>query len=186
MGESSRAWGPPRGAHCRREANEGARATGEAANNDLPLVPPFPSADPHASSGNCQNPESACRMWRLMTHLKNERHVPTDLDQRRRWSAVGDRPEWVWDTPPVILAPLCLGGEQQQSVCCGLRCRAVSPTTGTRARQAHCGARGAVGCFEDDRSGRGATEKVQPITREVDACRVTIVAIPPFVLYPSI
>ena len=141
--------------------------------------------DPHASSGNCQIPEFVCRMWRLMAHVKNECHVETDLDQRRRWSAVGDRPEWVWDTPPLLLAPLCLGGEEQQSVCCGgLRCRAVSPTTCTRARQAHCGAQAPVGCFEDDRSGRGETEKAQPITSDVDAYRVTIVAIPLFVLYP--
>jgi hypothetical protein len=99
-----------------------------------------------------------------MAHLKNERHVQQDLDPLRRWSAVGDRPERVRN------AVCHLSGLEKRSGPCRLKCRADSPTTSTRARQAHCGARVPVGCLEGDRSGHGPTDKVQPVTRDVDAC----------------
>ena len=105
-----------------------------------------------------------------MAHLENERHVQKDLDQLRRWSAMGDRPERVRN------ASCHLSGQQKRSGCCRLKCCAVASTTSTRARQAYCGARVPVGCLEGDRSGRGETEKVQPATRDGDAHRVTIVA----------
>ena len=132
---------------------------------------PTPSHKIHrASPGTGQNQESSCGIWLLVTHLDNERHVQKDLDQLRRWSAVGDRPERVRN------ASCHLSGQQKRSGCCRLKCCAVAPTTSTGARQAYCGARVPVGCLEGDRSGRGETEKVQPATRDGDTYRVTIVA----------
>ena len=99
-----------------------------------------------------------------MAHLKNGRHVQKDLDQLRRWSAVGDRPERVRS------ASRHLSVEEKRSGCCRLTCRAVSPETNQRAREAHCGSRVPVERLEGDRSGHGKTENVQPVTRDVDAC----------------
>jgi hypothetical protein len=41
-------------------------------------------------AGTCDNPASACGMWRLRAHLTHERDGQQDLDQRRRSSAVGE------------------------------------------------------------------------------------------------
>jgi hypothetical protein len=35
-------------------------------------------------SGNRQNPQSACRMWRLMAHIKYERDAEKGLEQPGR------------------------------------------------------------------------------------------------------
>ena len=126
-----------------------------------------------ASPGTGQNQESSCGMWRLMTHLENERHVQGDLDQLRRWSAVRDRPERLRN------AARHLSGQEKRSGCCRLRCRAVPSATNQRAREAHCRVRVPVRRLEGDRSGHRETEKAQPATRHVDAYRVTIVANPP-------
>jgi hypothetical protein len=83
---------------------------------------------------------------------------------------MGDRPEWVWDTLPLILATLRRGDKQNRSACCGLRCGAVAPETNRRTRKAHCGVNIPIGGLEGDRSGHGKTENVQPITRDADAC----------------
>jgi hypothetical protein len=66
--------------------------------------------------------------------------------------------------------PAC---HQKRSDCCQLKCGAVTSVTNQRVREAHCGVRVTVGRLEGDRSGHGATEKVQPATSHVDAGRVT-------------
>ncbi|MEO6553689.1 MAG: hypothetical protein ABIO96_03985 [Nitrospiraceae bacterium] len=48
-----------------------------------------------------------------MAHLTDGRHVETDRDQRRMWFAMGNRLDWVWDTSPLLLAHLWLGGKEQ-------------------------------------------------------------------------
>src|SRR6267143_5660284 len=111
-------------------------------------------------------------MWRLMAHLKNERHVQKDLDQLRRWSAVRDRPERLRN------AARHLSGQEKRSGCCQLKCRAVPSATNQRAREAHCRVRGPVGRLEGARSEHGETTKAHPATCDIDARRLTITANP--------
>jgi len=53
---------------------------------------------------------------------------------KRTWISLevvccGPSPDWVWNTPPLILATLCLGGNQKRSACCGPTCSAGAPET---------------------------------------------------------
>ena len=119
-----------------------------------------------------------------MAHLKNERDVQKNLERRRRCSAVGDRPERVWNASCHFRGQekrvgCCrlkwnscydLNGQELRSSCCRLNSAPVSSTTSPRTRAAHCGARVPVGDVEGDRSGCGETEYAQPPTRDIDAC----------------
>ena len=86
------------------------------------------------------------------------------------WSPVGDGPERVRNGSRHVR------GEEKRFSSRRFNPCSDAPTTSPRERQAHSGTRVAVGSPEDDRSGRRKTETSNPAARDIDACRLTVVA----------